>query len=244
MAKKTKKKKTPGRSTRAKPVRLRRVLWSIVGIVAILSMLPLVFMAIYRLPGAEPVSTLMFARAITGQEVIRDWVSLDDVAPVMLDSIVMSEDGKYCAHKGVDWEAINTVIDDALDGEKTRGASTIAMQTMKNLFLWPQRSFIRKGLEVPLALLGDRLWRKRRLMEIYVNIAEWDDGIYGIEAAARHYFGKPSADLTRREAALLAVTLPNPKARNPAKPSRSLARLAGTIEARARKAGGYTVCLK
>ncbi len=155
----------------------------------------------------------------------------------------MSEDGQYCQHNGVDWQALNTVIDDAIDGEKTRGASTITMQTVKNLFLWNSRSFIRKGLEIPLALYVDAIWSKRRQMEIYLNIAEWGPGIYGIEAAAQYHFKRPASRLNRAQSALLAVTLPNPELRNPQKPSRRMKVLARINRARAQVSGAYVRCL-
>jgi monofunctional biosynthetic peptidoglycan transglycosylase len=118
------------------------------------------------------------------------------------------------------------------------------MQTVKNLFLSNGRSFLRKAVEVPLALYFDAVMPKRRVMEIYLNIAEWGPGIYGLEAAAHHYFGRPARDLTRKQAALLAVTLPNPHARNPAKPSAQLSRLANRIERRAQASGAYIGCIK
>jgi monofunctional biosynthetic peptidoglycan transglycosylase len=135
------------------------------------------------------------------------------------------------------------VVEDALDGEQTRGASTIPMQTVKNLYLWNGRSFIRKGMELPLAVVADLVWSKRRMMEIYLNVAEWGDGIYGVEAAARHHFGVSAAKLSRRQAALLAVALPNPIDRNAGKPGRGLRRLASVIERRAGRSGGYITCL-
>jgi monofunctional biosynthetic peptidoglycan transglycosylase len=131
-----------------------------------------------------------------------------------------------------------------MEGEKTRGASTIVMQTGKNLFLWPGRSYLRKALELPLALYIDLVLSKKRIMEIYLNIAEWGPGIYGIEAASQYRFGRPASALTRRQAALLAVTLPSPETRNPAKPTKGLSRLARIIERRARQAGAYIGCLK
>jgi monofunctional biosynthetic peptidoglycan transglycosylase len=216
---------------------------SLLGIFLIVAALPPLFILIYAIPEARPASTPIIARVLTGEPVERFWVPLGEVSPVLMHSVIMSEDGRFCEHSGVDWEALNTVIDDALDGEPTRGASTISMQTMKNLFLWPQRSFIRKGLEIPMALLADAIWSKRRMLEIYLNIAEWDDGVYGIGAAARHYFRTTPAKLNRRQAALLTVTLPSPRTRNPAKPTKSLNRLANTVEKRARQAGAYVGCL-
>ena len=134
-------------------------------------------------------------------------------------------------------------LEDTLSGQATRGGSTIPMQTVKNLFLWNSRSFVRKALELPLAVTADFIWSKRRLMEIYLNIAEWGPGIYGIEAAARHHFKVPASKLTSRQAALLAVSLPNPFDRNAGKPGRGLRRLASLIERRARGAGDYIRCI-
>jgi monofunctional biosynthetic peptidoglycan transglycosylase len=155
----------------------------------------------------------------------------------------MSEDARYCQHGGVDWEAVREVIEDAEDGTPSRGASTITMQTAKNLFLWPSRSYIRKGLEVPLALWLDLVLSKRRVLEIYLNIAEWGPGVFGAEAAAQASFGKPAAALSAREAALLATALPNPVRRNASRPSRGHARLAAINVVRAAEAGPYLVCL-
>ncbi len=174
----------------------------------------------------------------------RKWVSFDEMAPVIYQSVMMSEDGQFCSHNGIDWQALNQVIDDAFEGEKTRGASTITMQLVKNLFLWPNRSFIRKGLEVPYALMADAILSKRRIMEIYLNIVELDEGVFGVEAASQHYFNRSAAKMGPKFASLLAVTLPNPKARNPSKPSRKLRTLAGTIQKRARASGAYIKCLK
>src|SRR5690606_21673986 len=135
-----------------------------------------------------------------------------------LNSVIMSEDGQFCFHHGIDLGELKGVVDDALAGEATRGASTITMQTVKNLFLWSRPlASLRKLVELPLAVYVDAVLPKRRIMEIYLNIAEWAPGVYGIEAAAQHHFGVPAKKLTRRQAALLAVTLPNPYARNPAK---------------------------
>lgn len=185
----------------------------------------------------------MIRDSLNGSGVRREWVEFEKIAPVLYQSVMMSEDGRFCSHSGVDWDALNQVIDDALEGEKTRGASTITMQLVKNLFLWPDRSFVRKGLEVPYAMMADRILGKRRVMEIYLNIAEWDKGVFGIEAASRHYFNRSAAKLGPKYSSLLTVTLPNPKARNPAKPSRKMSALARTVRARARTSGAYVKCL-
>jgi monofunctional biosynthetic peptidoglycan transglycosylase len=193
---------------------------------------PYILIFIYKIDAVKPISTLMLSETFTGRSYERSWVDIEDVAPVVIQSVMMSEDGQFCAHSGVDWDAINIVIEEALEGEASRGASTIAMQTSKNLFLSQTRSVIRKALEIPLALTSDYVWGKERMMELYLNIAQWGHGVYGIEAAAQTYFGRSASKLTRKQAALLAVTLPNPILRNPAKPSNGLQRLANKVEKR------------
>ncbi|RZJ87505.1 MAG: monofunctional biosynthetic peptidoglycan transglycosylase, partial [Brevundimonas sp.] len=201
---------------------LRRVLGLLIVTLVVLIALPIALVPVYAIPGIRPVSTLMLGDYLTFRPVTRDWVDLEDIAPVLVHSVMMSEDGQYCFHGGVDWRELNAVITETLDGEETRGASTIPMQTAKNLFLWNGRSFIRKGLELPLALTQDFLWPKWRLMEIYLNVAEWGPGIYGAEAAAQYHFKVPAAKLSARQAALLAVALPNPHTRVASKPGRGM----------------------
>jgi len=193
---------------------------------------------------APPVSTLMLGRWLTLQGVERTYVSLDEISPHLPLAVMTSEDSRFCQHGGVDWTAIRQVVEDADEDGPSRGASTIPMQVAKNLFLWPSRSYIRKGLEIPIALYLDLIWSKRRMMEIYLNVAEWGDGVFGAEAAAQKYFRKPARNLTRREAALLARALPNPLRRNPARPTKRLGALAGQLQARMTAAAPYSACLK
>ena len=221
----------------------RQVLKRVVLAVLAVLLLPYVLIFIYLLPFIHPVSTLMLRDLVLLRGYDRQWVSIDDVAPVLVQSVMMSEDGQYCFHGGVDWDEMRMLVEDALKGQETRGGSTIPMQTAKNLFLWNSRSFIRKGLELPLAVGSDFVWSKRRLMEIYLNIAEWGPGIYGIEAAAQYHFKVPASKLTRRQASLLAVSLPNPIDRNAGKPGRGLRRLAAIIERRAQGSGDYIKCI-
>lgn len=223
--------------------RIRERLLLAAKIVGAFLLLPYVLVLLYALPFVRPVSTLMLADLALFRGYDRQWVSFEDISPTLVRSVMMSEDGQFCAHGGVDWVQMRGVVQDALEGEATRGASTIPMQTAKNLFLWNGRSFVRKGLELPLAMWADLVWSKRRMMEIYLNVAEWGPGIYGIEAASRHYFKVPAAKLTRRQAGLLAVALPNPITRVASKPGRGMQRLAGVIERRAQAAGGYISCL-
>jgi monofunctional biosynthetic peptidoglycan transglycosylase len=191
----------------------------------------------------DPVSTLMLSRWLTGQRVERTVVSLERMGPYLPVMVIVAEDGRFCSHHGVDFREIREVLDEAEFGEM-RGASTITQQTVKNLFLWPGRSYLRKALEVPLAMWFDLILSKRRIMEIYLNIVEWGpNGQFGAQAAARRAFNKPAATLTPREASLLAASLPNPVARDPRRPGPGLNRLASLYQSRAARAGGID-CLR
>jgi monofunctional biosynthetic peptidoglycan transglycosylase len=203
----------------------------------------LVAVAIVAYTVAPPVSTLMLGRWLTGQPVDRQWVSLDHVSPHLVRAVIASEDQQFCAHGGVDWPVLAEETRKFLDGRRSYGASTITMQVTKNLFLWPSRSTVRKAAEIPLALAVDLVWSKRRVFEVYLNIAEWGPGVFGIEAAARRHFGKPAAALTLREASLLATALPNPILRDPRKPSRGYQRRARIIAERQADGGDWLACL-
>ena len=200
-------------------------------------------LALWRV--APPVSTLMLARYVTGRPVVRDYVPLAQISPNLIAAVVMSEDAKFCRHGGVDWQALSDVLEDADEDGPSRGASTITMQLVKNLFLWPSRSTIRKGLEIPLAMTLDLVWPKSRIMEVYLNVAEWGpNGIFGAEASAQENFGKSAAALTLVQAALMAAALPNPILRRPAKPTAVQARRARRISARTGDAAQWLDCLK
>ncbi|TFE98928.1 monofunctional biosynthetic peptidoglycan transglycosylase [Shinella sumterensis] len=205
--------------------------------------LPYVLIVLYTAEFVRPISTLMLRDVVLLRGYDRQWVDFEDISPNVVRAVMMSEDGQYCRHAGVDWGAMREVVNEALAGEQTRGASTIPMQTAKNLFLWNGRSFVRKAMEVPLAVVADFVWSKRRLMEIYLNVAEWGPGIYGIEAAAQYHFNVSAAKLSRRQAALLAVSLPNPYTRNAGKPGPGLQSLARLIDRRAGRSGDYIKCL-
>lgn len=215
----------------------------IVGLVMLLPVIAIILTLALALVylAATPPSTLMLGRWLTLKPVTRDAVPLAAIAPALVQAVIASEDQRYCAHDGVDWNAIRTVVDD--EEGPSRGASTIPMQTVKNVFLWPGRSYIRKGLEIPLALLSDAVWGKRRMMEIYLNVAEWGEGIFGAEAAARHWFGKSARDISRGEAALLAAVLPNPVTRSAGKPSRGVRARASRIQERMGGVNGLMGCL-
>ncbi len=193
---------------------------------------------------APPVSTLMLARRLTGQKVERVAVPLEKISPWLGEAVIASEDARFCLHSGVDWGALRAATVDAEEGGRARGASTIDMQVVKNLFLFPGRFVIRKALELPLTLTLDLLWSKPRILGAYLNVAEWGDGVFGAEAAARLYFRKPAAALTAREAALLAAALPNPRKRDPRRPSPAYARLAGKIMARMASGAAPTRCVR
>ncbi|MEM8876614.1 MAG: monofunctional biosynthetic peptidoglycan transglycosylase [Pseudomonadota bacterium] len=221
---------------------LRRLALLSVALFLTLAAIPLVFVPVYAFVD-PPFSTLMLRDLLKGENYERQWVDFDDIAPVVPQTVVMSEDAAFCSHWGVDLGAMREAIETWRDGGALRGASTVSMQTAKNLFLWPDRSFLRKAIEVPLAGYMDLIWSKRRMMEIYLNIVEWDEGIYGIGAAAEHHFGRTPMRLTRRQAALLVAALPLPRIRNPARPSSRHARVARIIERRSRDAARWTGCL-
>jgi monofunctional biosynthetic peptidoglycan transglycosylase len=179
-----------------------------------------------------PISSVMLMEKLSGETLKRKWVPLEDISPNLRLAVIASEDGNFCRHWGVDWAAVKDVIEQAQSWKGVRGASTIPMQVAKNLFLWEQRNYLRKALEVPLAYLMTAVWPKERMLEVYLNIAQWGPDLYGAEAASRRYFHKPASALTKREAVLLAVALPNPLHRNPAKPSRRMRLIANAVERR------------
>lgn len=158
-------------------------------------------------------STLMLTRHVLFRPVDRQWVPLERISPHLVNAVIGAEDQRFCQHRGVDFEALREVMAD--DEGPSRGASTLTMQTVKNVYLWHGPSYVRKGIEIPLALVVDTLWGKRRVMEVYLNVAEWGLGLYGAEAAARRYFRVSAAELTPAQAAQLAAALPNPFLRAP-----------------------------
>jgi monofunctional biosynthetic peptidoglycan transglycosylase len=211
---------------------------------AIVAAWPFVMTLIYSAV-PPPVSNVMILRLFTGNLIHKDWVSLDEMSPWLAKAVITSEDARFCDHSGVDWREVQGVVEDAFDPDEgpIRGASTIPMQTAKNLFLWDGRFFLRKGLEIPIALWMDLVWTKRRMIEIYLNIVEWAPGVYGAEAAAQHHFRKPAAKLSRREAALLAAVLPNPIKRKAGKPSKRVQAIASRIQARMAGMDAYLTCI-
>lgn len=237
----TRREPAAGRSSRKK-----RTIWQIakrrvLQLFLILLLLPPVLTVIYSV--VPPISTLMIARYAQFLWVDRQWVPLEEISPNLIKSVITSEDSGFCKNHGVEWGALQDQVEALSEGERPRGASTITMQTAKNLFLWGGRSYVRKGLELPMALMLDAILSKKRVLEIYLNIAEWGEGIFGAEAAAQAWFGKPAKDLTRVEAARLATALPNPLGRNSAKPSPGHRRLASKNLARVKGAGPIFGCV-
>jgi len=206
-----------GRKARVKRSLPRRVLrWLVLAIGA---WIVLGILAVAMLRFVHPLTSAFMierriAALVSGQ---RDfslhyrWTPWDQVSKQLPIALIAAEDQKFPYHHGFDIDAIQDAIADAEDGDRLRGASTISQQVAKNLFLWNGRSFVRKGLEAYFTVLIETLWPKRRILEVYLNIAEFGDGIYGAAAASEHYFHKSPAELTARESALLAAALPNPR---------------------------------
>lgn len=151
----------------------------------------------------------------------KDWVDYDEISPHFFRAVISAEDAKFMRHDGFDRKAIEAArrYNEIHKGKKKRGASTISMQTAKNTFLWHGRNYVRKGLEAYFTVLIEAVWGKKRILEVYANVIEFGEGIYGVEAACQEFFGKPAANLTKRQAALLASVLPNPRRWSPAKPT-------------------------
>ncbi|HYE01016.1 MAG TPA: monofunctional biosynthetic peptidoglycan transglycosylase [Alphaproteobacteria bacterium] len=202
--------------------------------------------ALYRLV-PPPVTFTMLGGLMAGRGIEKDWVPLEAVSPHLVRAVIGAEDSGFCAHGGFDWGAIGAAweANDAA-GRVRRGGSTLSMQTAKNAFLWQGRSWLRKGLEAWFTLLAEGLWPKRRILEVYLNVAEWGKGVYGAEAAARAHFGKAAAALTPREAALLAAVLPNPRGWSAGRPGPYVQRRAGLLQQRARQvaAQGLDACVR
>ncbi|GLI21021.1 monofunctional biosynthetic peptidoglycan transglycosylase [Xanthobacter flavus] len=212
-------------------------------VVLVLAAIPLLLAVLYNV--VNPVSTLMIGRWISGERVERVWTPIEKMSPALVRTVIASEDASFCHNIGIDIAELREAIEKADDLEDTRGASTIPMQIAKNLFLWPGRDYIRKAIEMPLAIWLDLVVSKRRLIEIYLNIAEWGpNGEFGVEAGARRAFGIPAAQVDTRQAALLAVMLPNPHRRDAGNPTAGVQRLAARLQARVPKEGPELVaCL-
>jgi monofunctional biosynthetic peptidoglycan transglycosylase len=210
------------------------------GIALAALLLPYLLVPLYGF--VQPVSTLMLWRWATGARVVRSAVAIERVAPALPLAVIVAEDARFCSHHGIDLGEIREALESADDISEMRGGSTITQQAAKNLFLWPGRSFVRKALELPLALWIDLVLPKRRILDIYLNVAEWGpNGEFGAEAAARYAFGKSARGISAREAALLAALLPNPLQRSVRSPG--IARLAGIYARRAAANPGLAACI-
>lgn len=219
-----------------------RILRPIALVVALLVATPVVLTPLYLV--INPVSVPMLERYLTGRPVDRQWRDIGDISDRLKASVVLSEDGQFCRHWGVDFGALREEVERYMAGEDARGASTITMQVARNLFLWNQQSVVRKALEVPLALYIDLVMPKQRIMEIYLNIAEWGpEGQFGVAAGAQRAFGIAPQNLDWGRATLLVTALPNPMLRQPGRPSQGMARIARILEARVAEYGERASCV-
>ncbi len=233
---KAQKKRTRGRWRSGRWLWLRRIAIAVLALV----LLPYLIVPLYAVVN-PPITMVMLQRAVFGSGIHKQWVGLKDISPNLVRAVLASEDARFCSHHGIDWVEVQNALDDE-DGPM-RGASTITMQVARNLFFPAVRSWIRKAFEVPLALYADFVLSKRRILELYLNIAEWGDGVFGAGEAAKRYFGVPAARLTPGQAALLAAALPSPVTRNPGKPSARLWRLARRVDRRAAALGPAADCV-
>ncbi len=225
---KGKSRKTPAKKTKARRsakrhwfrLGLRYVFRGALAVVAVIAVVML--LGRFLTPWTTP---YMFVESQRLGEVAYDWVSIEDIAPVMARSVVAAEDANFCTHWGFDMVAIREAIEDG----GTRGASTLSQQTVKNLYLWHGRTYLRKALEALMTPALEAMWPKQRIVEVYLNIAEFDTGVFGVKAAAQHYFGVDPKELSAVQAARLAAILPNPKGRSASKPSNFVQRRARSI---------------
>lgn len=178
-----------------------------------------------------PMTLLMVQRRLEGEGMSYKWKPIDRISPNLVRAVIASEDARFCAHQGFDLEAIEKAMKANERGGRLRGGSTISQQTAKNVFLWPGRGWVRKGFEAGYTVLIEAFWPKRRIVEVYLNVAEWGPGVYGAEAAAQKWFGKSAEQLSTREAARLAAILPSPRRYQAASPGPYVRRRAGRIQA-------------
>lgn len=224
-----------------KPHWTKRVFQGILWVIVIVHLYAL---ALRMIP--VPGTFLMVQRAIAGETIRKDWTPLEDISPHLPRAILGGEDSRFCDHHGIDFKAVKDALADNAEGGRRRGGSTITQQTAKNVFLWNGGGYVRKAIEAWFALYTDVAWGKRRTMEIYLNVAEWGDGIFGAEAASQARFGKPASELTKREAALLAAVLPSPNKWRVDPPGDYVSGRAGTLMQRAEviRISRYDSCLK
>lgn len=205
------------------------MLKALVGLVAF----SVVWVVAYRFLN-PPTTYLMIRDRVNGVEVKQDWVGLNEMSRHIPRAVIAAEDARFCEHRGFDVEAIEKAMERNKQGKKLRGGSTISQQTAKNAFLWPGRTIVRKGIEAWFTGLIELIWGKPRIMEVYLNVAEFGRGVFGVEAASQHYFHKSAKKLSRQEAARLAAILPQPIKRDAASPGRYTKRYANRIAGRTR----------
>jgi monofunctional glycosyltransferase len=233
--------RTAARSGANSPV--RRVAKRLLIVVAVLVLIPYAIAPLYRF--VDPVSTPMLWRWATGARVVRKTVPLSQISPALPLAVIVAEDGSFCHNRGIDLGAMREALRQSGDIGDSRGASTITQQTAKNLFLWQGRSYVRKALEIPLALWLNLVLPKRRVLEIYLNIVEWGpNGEFGAEAGSYWAFGKSARDLNAFEAAEMASILPNPYRRSARTPSFLVRRLAGLYVRRSEEFSGLAACVR
>jgi monofunctional biosynthetic peptidoglycan transglycosylase len=203
---------------------LRFLVWALIGFVGLSFALVLIFRFV---PVPVTATMLMDENGIT-----KDWTPLARIDRNMVSAVIAGEDGKFCTHDGFDTDAIKKALERNAEGGRIRGGSSISQQTAKNVFLWQGGGYFRKGLEAWFTLLIEKGWGKRRIMEVYLNVAETGIGTYGVEAGAQRYFNHSAARLTRDEASRMAAALPLPKERPVVSPSGFTRRYGNTIEAR------------
>lgn len=213
----------PGPLTRLARALRRALRWAIGGVV-LLTALMVGWVALYRWVD-PPGGIYMWGESRRLGGVAQVWVDWGAIAPVMARSVVAAEDANFCRHFGFDLDAIRAALDDGAG----RGASTLTQQVVKNVFLWHGRSWFRKALEAALTPVVEALWGKRRILEVYLNVAEFGEGVFGVQSAARHYFNRDADALTARQASLLAAVLPAPQSRDPGRPTAFVARRANAI---------------
>lgn len=218
-----------GRTGRPRERWLRRIL---VAVLCLFVGLPLALVTVYRFV-PPPVTILMIQRSLEGKGISRTWRPLDQMSPALIRSVIAAEDAGFCSHRGFDFEAMQQAWAHNERSDRVRGGSTISQQTAKNVFLWPQRSYLRKGLEAGFTVLIEVGWGKHRILEVYLNTIEWGPGIYGAEAAARRNFGVGADRLTPAQAARLAAILPSPLKWRAARPGPYVKRRSGRIGAAA-----------
>ena len=223
--------------------------WGLVRLVVVAVLIvffigPVVAVAVYRF-APPPVTFLMVQRAFEGRGFERRWVPIEKISPSLVRAVIAAEDARFCEHHGFDLKAIEKAMAANAAGKKLRGGSTISQQTAKNIFLWPGRDWVRKGLETWFTVLIEVGWGKERIMEVYLNSIEWGPGVYGAEAAAQRNFKVPASKLTATQSARLAAIVPKPLSWKAAKPGPYMKRRAGSINrnAKAVRREGLTSCV-